>query len=293
LTAQAMRQVMPPGLYVVATPIGNLADLTVRAATILARADRIYCEDTRTTRHLLQAVGLSRRLSTYHDHNGEAVRPGIVEAIAAGATVALVSDAGTPVISDPGNKLVRDVAAAGHPVFAIPGASALTAAASVAGLPSDTLLFLGFLPAKTAARRARLQAFADIAATLVLYEAPQRVTATLSDAAEVLGDRAAVAARELTKAFEETRRDSLTALADWARAEKPRGEFVVLIAPPDASGVEVDDAALAEALGEVMADLPLGAAAKRVSQQFGVARSRVYDLGLRLKAGTDDTDPAS
>lgn len=290
LLDNAMRQSFAPGLYVVATPIGNLADLTVRAAAILARSDRIYCEDTRTTRRLLDAIGIRRPLASYHDHNGDAVRPEIIAAIAEGRRIAVVSDAGTPVISDPGFKLVRDVAGAGHRVFSIPGPSAVTAAASVAGLATDTFLFLGFLPPKSGPRRARFANFASTNATLLAYESPQRLAASLSDAADILGDRNAVVARELTKAFEETRRGCLLSLVDWARETKPRGEFVILIGPPEAVSDGVADDEIESALLQELQSLPLGAASKKVAKALGVPRRRVYELGLAQKSDRDEDD---
>src|SRR5215467_7638422 len=201
------------GLYLVATPIGNLRDVSLRALEILAAADVIACEDTRVTRKLLSHYGIATPLTPYHDHNAATARPKLIARLAQGARVALVSDAGTPLVSDPGYRLVSETQAAGHPVTAAPGASAVLAALSVAGLPTDRFFFEGFLPAKEAARRTRIAALARIPATLVLFETGPRLAAGLADLAEGLGDREATICRELTKLHEEVRRGSLSELA--------------------------------------------------------------------------------
>jgi len=284
LLGRAQSQHMPPGLYLVATPIGNLADITVRAADILARADQIYCEDTRMTRRLLDALGLVRPLQTYHEHNGEAQRPKIIEAIAAGRTVALVSDAGTPLIADPGFKLVRSLRAEKLAVFPIPGPSALTAALSIAGLPTDTVIFAGFLPSKQGARQTRLAEFAAASATLVLYESPNRLAATLAQAADVLGDRDAMVGRELTKKFEESRSGSLSELAAWANKSDIKGEIVVVVGPP-AEPRPVEDADILAELLPLLGSGKPGAVASDVARRLGVPRTRVYELALAAKDG--------
>ena len=231
---------LPPGLHIVATPIGNLADVTLRALSVLARADVIYCEDTRHSIRLLQHYALRRPLAPYHEHNAEHERPRIVERLGRGQAVALISDAGTPLISDPGYKLVKAAREAGHGVWCLPGASAPIAALAISGLPTDRFTFEGFLPSKSAARRGRLEAIASVQGTLVFFEAPQRLAESLGDMAVVLGTRAAAVARELTKLHEEVRSGTLKQLADWAGSGPVKGEIVVLVGP--AEKVAVDDA---------------------------------------------------
>src|SRR5580704_4473450 len=208
---------LEPGLYVVATPIGNLRDITLRALEALAAADLIACEDTRVTHKLLERYGIATPMTPYHEHNAAEARPKILARLAAGAAVALVSDAGTPLISDPGFKLARDAAAAGHFVTALPGASAVLAALAVSGLPTDRFVFEGFLPAREAQRRKRIAELKGIAATLVLFETGPRIAAALADLSAALGARAAAVCRELTKLYEEVRRGDLASLAgDYA-----------------------------------------------------------------------------
>lgn len=279
------RESSPPpetGLYVVATPIGNLRDITLRALDILGGVNRVYAEDTRVARKLLDAYGLKPRLAAYHEHNAETAREEILEALARGESVALISDAGTPLVSDPGFKLARSVIEAGHPVFPIPGASASLAALVVSGLPSDRFLFAGFLPNKQGARRATLAELADVDATLILYETGPRLAESLADMAEVLGVRPAAVARELTKMFEETRRDTLDVLAaHYAEAGGPKGEIVVVIGPPLAKG-EVSEEALDAFL---LKALPRGVkdAAAEAARELGVPRKRAYQRALELK----------
>jgi 16S rRNA (cytidine1402-2'-O)-methyltransferase len=273
---------LPPGLYVVSTPIGNLADMTVRALAVLAGADLIYCEDTRHSRHLTAHYGISTPLDAYHEHNGEHVRPRILAALAAGRRIALISDAGTPLISDPGYKLVREAAAAGHAVTAVPGASAVLTALAVGGLPTDAFVFAGFLPPKQVARRNRLQELAAMPATLVLFEAPGRLVDTLDDIAVVAGHRACVVARELTKLHEEFARGTPSELALKYRTEAPRGEIVILIAPPSAT-VAADDAAVRRHLSVALGEMSVRDAAQTVAEALSVPRGRVYDLALTLK----------
>ncbi len=278
------------GLYLVATPIGNLRDITLRALEFLAGADLVACEDTRVTRKLFDHYGLSTPLVPYHDHNAETARPKILERIAAGQAVALVSDAGTPLISDPGYKLVRAAAEAGHAVTAAPGASAVLAALSVAGLPTDRFFFEGFLPAREAARRARIGELARIPATLVLFESGPRVAAALADLAAGLGSRDAAIARELTKLHEEIRRKTLDALArDYAAGAETRGEFVIVIAPPDEAkpGAAEIDALLRAALARVS----LKDAVAEVASATGEPRRAVYGRALELTRD-DDGAPA-
>lgn len=278
------RESSPPleaGLYVVATPIGNLRDITLRALDILGAADRVYAEDTRVAMKLLDAYGLKPKLAAYHEHNAEAVRDLILAALARGESVALISDAGTPLISDPGFKLARAAIEAGHRVFPIPGASALLAGLVVAGLPTDRFLFLGFLPAKEAGRRNALAEVTEIDATLVIYETGPRLADSLADMASVLGARPAAIARELTKMFEEARRGSLSELAaHYAAAGAPKGEIVVIVGPPEKSEVtdEALDAFLSRALARGVKEAASGAA-----RDLGVSRKRAYARALALK----------
>jgi 16S rRNA (cytidine1402-2'-O)-methyltransferase len=275
-------QPLEPGLYVVATPIGNLRDITLRALDILGAATRVYAEDTRVARKLLDAYGLKPRLAAYHEHNAEAAREEILNALGAGESVALTSDAGTPLVSDPGFKLARAVIEAGHRVFPIPGASALLAGLVTSGLPSDRFLFAGFLSSKQGARRSELTELTDVDATLIFYESGPRLADSLADMAEVLGARSAAVARELTKMFEETRRDTLDALAaHYADAGAPKGEIVVLVGPPLPKG-DVSDEALDAFL---LKALPRGVkdAASEAARDLGVPRKRAYARALELK----------
>lgn len=280
------RSASPPpeaGLYVVATPIGNLRDITLRALDVLGAVDRVYAEDTRVARKLLDAYGLKPRLAAYHDHSDDAARADILAALDAGESVALISDAGTPLISDPGFKLTRAAIAAGHRVYPIPGASALLAGLVIAGLPSDRFMFAGFLPAKQHARREALEALAAIDATLVFYESGPRLAESLADMAHVLGDRAAAVTRELTKMFEEARRDHLPALAaHYAEAGPPKGEIVVIVGPAPAR--EISDEALDAFLREALAQGGVKDAAQAAADQLGVSRKRAYARALELKA---------
>src|SRR5436190_17313269 len=228
------RHELAPGLHIVATPIGNLGDLTLRALWVLRQVDRILCEDTRVTAKLLSRYGIDKPLEPYHDHNADRVRPAIIEALRRGDRLALVSDAGTPLVSDPGFKLVRAVLAEGLPVTAAPGPSAALTALILSGLPPDRFLFAGFQPPRAAARRRALAQWSDLAATLIFFEGPSRIAASLADMAEILGDRDAAVARELTKRHEEIRRAPLLELAEhYRRAGAPRGEAVILVGPPE------------------------------------------------------------
>jgi len=270
-----------PGLYLVATPIGNLRDITLRALEILAAADLVACEDTRVTRKLFDHYGLSAPLLAYHDHNAATARPRILDKLAAGGAVALVSDAGTPLISDPGYRLVRAAASAGHAVTAAPGPSAALMALTVAGLPTDRFFFEGFLPAKETARRARIAEIARIPATLVLFESGPRLAATLADLAAGLGAREAAVARELTKLHEEVRRGDLAALAaDYAAGAETRGEMVIVIAPPTAeqpSGADID-----ALLRAALARTSVKEAVAEVAAATGEPRRAVYSRALAL-----------
>src|SRR5712672_2366076 len=227
-----------PGLHLVATPIGNLGDITLRALETLAGVDIIACEDTRITRRLTERYAITALLKPYHEHNAALARPKILERLAEGASIALVSDAGTPLISDPGFKLVREVCAAGHAVIAVPGPSSVLTALSVAALPTDRFFFEGFLPARETARRARLVELKRIDATLVMFESGNRVQDTLRDLADIMGERDAAICREMTKLHEEVRRAPVSELAKSADALETRGEFVLVIGPP-AAGAQI------------------------------------------------------
>ena len=276
---------LAPGLYVVATPIGNLADVTLRALGVLARVDAIHCEDTRHSQRLLQHYGIARPLVPYHEHNAERERPRILDRLAAGARLALISDAGTPLISDPGYKLVRAAREAGHGVWSLPGPSAPIAALSTAGLPTDHFTFEGFLPSKRAARRTRLAALAHAPGTLVFFEAPQRLPECLADLAELWGARSAVVAREVTKLHEEFVAGTLPELAGRYADATVKGEVVLLVAP--AQKARVEDAQIVAALDEALTTQSLRDAARVVAEQLDVSRSRVYDLGLSRRSTRD------
>ncbi len=279
---------LPPGLHLVATPIGNLGDITLRALAALALADRLYCEDTRQSQKLLNRFGISRRLDIYHEHNAERERPRILEALGRGQTVAMISDAGTPLISDPGYKLVRAAIEADHAVYAIPGASAPLAALVASGLPTDTFHFAGFLPAKTGARRERIEALTGTPGTLILFESPARLADALAELAGIMGGRPAVVARELTKLNEHHHRGTLVELADWAAGTTIKGEIVIVIGPREDQ--PATDAEILLALEPALAAGSVRDAAASVAARLGVSRSRVYDLALAAK-GTSSSQP--
>jgi len=280
---------LPGGLYVVATPIGNLGDITLRALATLAAADVIACEDTRVTRRLTGRYGILTPLTPYHEHNAAAARPKLLARLARGEAIALVSDAGTPLISDPGYKLVRAACEAGHSVVPLPGASAVLAALSVAGLPTDRFLFAGFLPAKQAARRARIASLGAIPATLVLFESGPRLASTLADLADGLGPRAAAVCRELTKLHEEVRRGDLARLArDYAADAERRGEFVLVVAPPSEAAAAVGD--VDDMLRRALAHASVKEAVGEVAWVTGRPRREIYRRALALaKSATNDS----
>jgi 16S rRNA (cytidine1402-2'-O)-methyltransferase len=276
---------LAPGLHVVATPIGNLRDITLRALETLAAADVVACEDTRVTRKLFDHYALATPMMSYHDHNAEIARPKILAMLAAGKSVALVSDAGTPLISDPGFKLVRAACADGHAVTAAPGASAVLMALSVAGLPTDRFFFEGFLPAKEVARRARIAELSRIPATLVLFESGPRIAAALGELAAGLGAREAAVCRELTKLHEEVRRGDLGALASvYAAGAEMRGEFVLVIAPP-APAAQPSAAEIDALLRAALARTTLKEAVAEVAAATGEPRRAVYSRALELAKG--------
>lgn len=280
----------PGTLWIVATPIGNLEDWSPRAQRLLGEVDLVLCEDTRHSGRLLAAFGIQARLAALHEHNEERATPALVARLAAGEDMALVSDAGTPLLSDPGFRLVRAAAAAGVTVSPVPGPSAVLAALSVAGLPTDRFAFEGFLPARSAARRARLQALVEESRTLVFFEAGNRVAAMLADAAAVLDpSRAVTVARELTKLHETLYRGSLAELAERLAADPDasRGELVVVIAGAEpATTGEGDEALLAQLLPALLEELPPSRAVKIAAKLTGVPRQRAYDLALKLGSGT-------
>jgi 16S rRNA (cytidine1402-2'-O)-methyltransferase len=272
------------GLHLVATPIGNLRDITLRALEALASADVIACEDTRVTRKLLEHYCIATPLTPYHEHNAANARPKLLAKLAAGGSIALVSDAGTPLISDPGYKLVRAAQEAGHAVTALPGASAALAALIVAGLPTDRFFFEGFLPAKEGQRRARIAEIARIPSSLILYETGPRLERALSDLAAGLGAREAAICRELTKFYEEVRRGDLVTLArDYASEPPPRGEIVIVIAPPAAEPEALDADAIDDMLRRALTRASVMDAVVEVAAATGMPRRDVYQRALALK----------
>jgi 16S rRNA (cytidine1402-2'-O)-methyltransferase len=276
---------LAPGLYLVATPIGNLGDVTVRALAVLRGADRILCEDTRISARLLARYAIAAPLDIYHDHNAERTRPTVLAALRRGERIALISDAGTPLVSDPGYKLVREAIAENLPVTAIPGPSAALTALILSGLPPDVFLFAGFLPPRAAARRSTLAGWATLAATLVFFEGPSRLAACLGDMAELLGNRPAAVARELTKLHEEIRRGRLAELAAHYRAAgPPRGEAVVVVGPPEPSAP--DRAEVDGRLRAALAALGVREAAAKLAAETGLARSDLYRRALAIRNET-------
>jgi 16S rRNA (cytidine1402-2'-O)-methyltransferase len=271
-----------PGLYLVATPIGNLGDITLRALETLAGCDIIACEDTRITRRLTERYAITALLKPYHEHNAALARPKILERLAQGASIALVSDAGTPLISDPGFKLVREVCAAGHSVIALPGPSSVLTALSVAALPTDRFFFEGFLPSKQGARRARLAELARIDATLVMFESGNRVQDTLLDLADVMGARDAAICRELTKMHEEVRRAKVSELAASANALETRGEFVLVIGPPAAGAQAMAEDELDQLLRTSLQRETVKDAVAHAVELSGRPRRQIYARALEL-----------
>jgi 16S rRNA (cytidine1402-2'-O)-methyltransferase len=276
-----MNDKLDPGLYIVATPIGNLSDLSPRAANILACADLIAAEDSRVTSKLLSHIGARRPMIAYHDHVADKVRPELIARMGSEA-IALVSDAGTPLISDPGYKLVRDARAAGIPVTTIPGPCAAIAALTLAGLPTDRFLFAGFLPSKAGARASAIAELAPIRATLVFYESGPRLAAALAALRDGLGDREAAVAREISKKFEQCVTGTLATLAERYDSAPPKGEIAIVVAPPGAPE-RPGEADVDEALREAMTRLSPSRAAAEVAQTLGIARRQVYERALQLK----------
>ncbi len=272
---------LAPGLYLVATPIGHLGDMTLRALFTLAAADVVLCEDTRHSRKLFSAYGIGRKLETYHDFSGEKDRARVLAALREGKSVALISDAGTPLIADPGYKLVRAAIAEGVSVYPVPGASALLAALVGSGLPTDQVFFGGFLPPKEKARREALEALQAVPGTLIFYETPSRIEETLTALSLIFPGRLIVLARELTKIHEAFARGAANALLEQIREQPPLGELVILIGPGDEAGVQPAD--VEEALRDAMTRISLKEAVEEVSKGLGVGKKQVYNLALKLK----------
>jgi 16S rRNA (cytidine1402-2'-O)-methyltransferase len=287
--SQAAAQAAPelaPGLYVTATPIGHARDITLRALEVLKGCDAIIAEDTRVTSKLLAIHGISKPAHAYNDHNAARERPRLLARLREGARLALVSDAGTPLVSDPGFKLVREALAEDLPVHAVPGASALLTALTLAGLPTDRFLFAGFLPPRHGERLAALTDLKGLKASLVFYEAPQRLAGSLADMAAALGPRPAAVARELTKLHEEVRRADLGALAaHYAEAGPPRGEVTVVVGPPEATAPDLGRADTL--LEQALAFMPVKAAAELVAEALGLPRRTVYARALALRPDRD------
>ncbi len=280
---KAEAESLGPGLHIVATPIGNLRDISFRALATLAAADAVLAEDTRTSKTLLAHYGITTPLLPYHEHNAAQMRPKILGRLREGGKLALISDAGTPLVSDPGYKLVSDVVAEGLPVTGIPGPSAVLAALVLAGLPTDRFFFEGFLPPKAAARRGRLTELASIPGTLVFFESPRRLAEMLADAAAVLGARTGAVARELTKFHETVQRGSLAALAaHYTEDEEPRGEIVVIIGPPGAEELAPAGDVIDERLRTALAAVSLKEAVAQVAAETGQPRRKIYARALEL-----------
>ncbi len=274
-----MPEKLPPGLYIVATPIGNLGDITRRAVDTLAAADAVACEDTRVTGKLLHLLGIKRPLIRHDDHSDAQAVAALVERCRSEA-IALASDAGTPLISDPGYELVRAARAGGVAVTTLPGPSAVIAALTLSGLPTDRFLFAGFLPPKAGARAQALAELAAVRATLVFFESGPRLAASLAAMAAVLGDRPAAICRELSKLHEEVRTSSLSELVP---VEAPKGEIVIVVAPPAAAAIEQDEAILDRLLADALARLPASKAASEVAKATGADRRDLYARALALK----------
>jgi len=279
---------LPAGLYLVATPIGNLRDISLRALETLAAADVIACEDTRVTRKLLDHYGITTPLTPYHEHNAAAARPKLLARLAAGESVALVSDAGTPLVSDPGFKLVRAAREAGHAVTTVPGASAALAALTIAGLPTDRFFFEGFLPVKDGPRRTRITELSRIPATLVVYESGPRLARTLAALANGLGARQAAICRELTKLHEEVRRGDLASLARaYEGGGETRGEIVIVVAPPQNPAQQADAGEVDALLRKALQRASVKDAASEVSAATGRPRREIYQRALTLSESDD------
>jgi 16S rRNA (cytidine1402-2'-O)-methyltransferase len=286
--SELIERPLQPGLYLVATPIGNLSDISLRALSVLARAQLIAAEDTRHSKKLLSHFGIGGELTAYHEHNAAKERPRLLARLRAGLSVALISDAGTPLLSDPGYKLVREALDEGFMVTSIPGPSAALAALTSAGLPTDTFLFAGFLAPKSGPRRTRLADLKSIPATLIIFETAPRLAKSLVDMAEVLGPREAAIAKELTKLHESMTRGTLDRLAsELSDGDSLKGEFVVVIAPPTEEDAAISDETIVEQLEKALNLESFRDAVRSVAEVLQVPRGRVYELGLSLKRKTD------
>jgi len=276
---------LAPGLYVVATPIGNLGDITLRALSTLAAADLVLCEDTRTSGKLMERFGIRARLSPYHEHNARKVRPEILNRLAGGAAIALISDAGMPLVSDPGYRLVKEAAERGIAVTACPGPSAVLTGLALSGLPTDRFLFAGFVPQKQGERRKLLAEFASLKATLVFFESPHRIVETLQDLAALLPGRGVAVTRELTKLHEEVLRGSAMEIAaELAARPAVKGEITLLVGPPEQPEA-VSEEELEEAITQALAAMPAGKAASELARRFQLNRADIYQRILARKGG--------
>jgi 16S rRNA (cytidine1402-2'-O)-methyltransferase len=276
---------LAPGLYVVATPIGNMGDITLRALSTLAAADLVLCEDTRTSGKLMERFGIRARLSPYHEHNARKVRPEILNRLAGGAAIALISDAGMPLVSDPGYRLVKEAAERGIAVTACPGPSAVLTGLALSGLPTDRFLFAGFVPQKQGERRKLLAEFASLKATLVFFESPHRIVETLQDLAALLPGRGVAVTRELTKLHEEVLRGSAMEIAaELAARPAVKGEITLLVGPPEQPEA-VSEEELEEAITQALAAMPAGKAASELARRFQLNRADIYQRILARKGG--------
>ena len=275
------------GLYLVATPIGNLGDISARAVDVLNAADIIACEDTRNTKKLLTLLGISgKKLTAYHEYNADKARPHILERLRNGEMIALVSDAGTPLVSDPGYRLVQDCIDQNVYVTAVPGASAVLTALQLSGLPCHRFLFEGFLPPKSAARQKELSLLADIPATLIFYEAPQRLEETIQDMISMLGDRQAAIVREITKKFEQTVRGTFSELLTVYRQNGfPKGEIVIVVSPAEQKSFSEDE--IENRLKAALKTMSVKEAVARIARQTGEAKKAVYRKALEIKDASE------
>ena len=275
---------LAPGLYVTATPIGHLGDVTLRALATMAAVDVLLCEDTRTTAKLLERYGIRTRLMAYHEHNAEKVRPAILRALGKGQSIALVSDAGMPLVSDPGYRLVADCVANEIPVTAIPGASAVLTALALSGLPTDRFVFLGFLPAKSGERKKLLAEFMNVKATLIAFESPHRIVDALVDVAGVMNNARVAATRELTKLHEEVLRGTAMEVHEILSARPSvKGEITLVIAPPEQNTSQASDEDIEAAIDDALKSMPAAKAAADIAKRFDLAKKDIYSRILARK----------
>lgn len=280
-------EALAPGLYIVATPIGNLGDITIRALATLAAADTILCEDTRVSARLMERYALRSRLEPYHEHNAQKVRPAILERLKQGARIVLISDAGMPLVSDPGYRLVKEAAEAGIAVTACPGASAVLTGLALSGLPTDRFTFAGFVPQKPGERQRLFAEFAQLRSTLIFFESPHRIVETLHDIAAALPNRTIAVTRELTKLHEEVLRGNAIEIAATLEARPSvKGEITLIVGPPGEPEAVSGDV-LEEAITEALAVMPASKAASEIARRFGLGRSDVYDRMLSRKSADD------